>query len=135
MSTTSSGAGTSRIWSWLFIVVVLDVAMLTASWSIFSPNGEAAPASALSVLKYFLIAVATPLVLLVAGRVSAFGSLEDERLAVGRRRWGILCALFLVATLAAALIFRGETLGAAAQSSQRALACLDTVPVRWGQCL
>lgn len=113
MSTPSTPRFMASFWSWLFSIVVLDVSMLAVSWSIFFPSGEAAPASA---LKYFLIAVATPFVLGIAGYVSALGSLEDERPAVGRRRWAILCALFLVTTLAAAIVFRGETLGTAAGS-------------------
>lgn len=115
MSSASTPRFLMDFWGQTLVVVTLNVALVAGCWSVFFQRSEAAPGSFLSGLMYFLIVVAAPIALVIAADISARGSLESEQSAMISRRSGILYALFFGGTLAAAFIFRGETVGAAAR--------------------
>jgi len=116
MSSASTPRFLLNFWGALLVIVTLNVALVAGCWSVFFQRSEAAPGSFLSGLMYFLIVMAAPIALVIAADISARGSLESEQSAIISRRLGILCALFFGSTLAAAFIFRGESVGTTARS-------------------
>lgn len=116
MSSASTPRFLMNFWGQTLVVVTLNVALVAGCWSVFFQRSEAAPGSFLSGLMYFLIVVAAPIALVIAAGISARGSLESEQSAMISRRSGILYALLFGGTLAAAFMFRGETVGATARS-------------------